>query len=510
MKTAVLTNKIHVIFINAPKQMYWANRMKLLTMFWLIPSMIFSQINTRTAFEPVINWPSESTLGYIYNKSSFTDTSDFTLKGGIIMSVNGGAIDVSGGVGTFDHYATILTPHSFSNYTVTMDNKMINAPSSTSYGVGLGLKSINQLFPQDIFGWVNLSTGAVPGQIFLYNSSGTPLSSSSGTITWSTNDVIRQTFALADTVITYTVQNITSGGSALSLSITYFNSLYTSLTRPNASKFAIFEIGGSFQIQALSVNITDKTNTNIVVASDSKFGYYAGSWALAWPALMNASYPTVTKCSGSGDMAAHGVQQIYNLSLLNPRYLIWEYGSNDLRDNVPLTIVEAYSDSIYNYFTARGTTVNFILVPESSGSSQNLFDLWYRSHYPCNYISAVWDSLSINNIIKPVYTSGDGIHLSAAGHAKIAQALQISGKFNLQNVSNSQTAEWTGAVNNEWSNSANWKCGQIPSNSTLVIINGGKPNYPLIIADVTIKSITVNTGAVLNVSPGVSVTITGL
>ena len=142
--------------------------LKLLTILLLMPSMMFGQaIGSLSTC-----WPSERPLGYIYNRSSFANTADFTLKGGMTMSSNGSAINIGGGAGTFDRYATLLTPHSFSNYAITMDVKMINAADNSSYGVGIGLRSINASFPEDIFGWVNLSTVSTPGQLLLYNSSG--------------------------------------------------------------------------------------------------------------------------------------------------------------------------------------------------------------------------------------------------------------------------------------------------------------------------------------------------
>lgn len=70
------------------------------------------------------------------------------------------------------------------------------------------------------------------------------------------------------------------------------------------------------------------------------------------------------------------------------------------------------------------------------------------------------------------------------------------------------TAEWTGAADTDWNNAGNWKCMQIPGTTTEVVINGGLPNYPAILSDVTIKKLTLNTGATLNVNPGVKLTVT--
>lgn len=71
------------------------------------------------------------------------------------------------------------------------------------------------------------------------------------------------------------------------------------------------------------------------------------------------------------------------------------------------------------------------------------------------------------------------------------------------------TTEWTGAVNTDWFNAANWCCGLVPGPSSKVVINSGKPNYPLVTSNTTIWSLRVNAGAVFNVAGGVKVTAQG-
>ncbi len=73
----------------------------------------------------------------------------------------------------------------------------------------------------------------------------------------------------------------------------------------------------------------------------------------------------------------------------------------------------------------------------------------------------------------------------------------------------SNATQWTGAVSNNWFNPANWCCGQIPGPMSNVVINNGKPNYPMVTADITIWSIRVNTGAYFNVAAGVKVIAQG-
>ena len=69
-------------------------------------------------------------------------------------------------------------------------------------------------------------------------------------------------------------------------------------------------------------------------------------------------------------------------------------------------------------------------------------------------------------------------------------------------------AEWTGELSTNWFDGGNWKCGTVPGPGFEVVVNAGKPNYPVITSNTTIKKLTVNSGASVNVSTGVTLTIT--
>jgi Zn-dependent metalloprotease len=66
---------------------------------------------------------------------------------------------------------------------------------------------------------------------------------------------------------------------------------------------------------------------------------------------------------------------------------------------------------------------------------------------------------------------------------------------------------WTGAVNTDWFNAQNWSCGVAPSSNSDVLVEAGKSNYPIITSDISVRSITVCTGARIEVAPGVKVNI---
>ena len=59
---------------------------------------------------------------------------------------------------------------------------------------------------------------------------------------------------------------------------------------------------------------------------------------------------------------------------------------------------------------------------------------------------------------------------------------------------------WTGAVDNDWNNPANWACGQLPSLTTNVLIANGKPHYPTVSNDIaTCKNLTIQNAASVTV-----------
>ena len=68
-------------------------------------------------------------------------------------------------------------------------------------------------------------------------------------------------------------------------------------------------------------------------------------------------------------------------------------------------------------------------------------------------------------------------------------------------------ASWLGATNAAWENPANWSCGQLPDANTDVVLIAGKPNYPVLNSNVSVRSLEVRPGSSLNVNTGFKLTI---
>jgi hypothetical protein len=67
---------------------------------------------------------------------------------------------------------------------------------------------------------------------------------------------------------------------------------------------------------------------------------------------------------------------------------------------------------------------------------------------------------------------------------------------------------WIGNNSISWNDPLNWSCGSVPDLYTDVVINPGTLFNVTIDSDITIRSLTLNTGAVVNVAPGVTITVT--
>lgn len=78
--------------------------------------------------------------------------------------------------------------------------------------------------------------------------------------------------------------------------------------------------------------------------------------------------------------------------------------------------------------------------------------------------------------------------------------------WKLQPAVNAST--WTGAVSTEWANAANWSNG-VPGPDSQVTIPAGAPRYPLVSGTVTVRQLTVASGASTQLAPGASLQVNG-
>ena len=216
----------------------------------------------------------------------------------------------------------------------------------------------------------------------------------------------------------------------------------------------------------------------------------------------------------------------------------------DANDNV--TDVVGLGGSTASYTFAAGTGVaggdftgfapnasGFAGVSRTAATDNNAGSDWVQSNTPAplqtigtynggyieNVIPVAWSpatGLFTNAALTIPYVSGD----LAVVFAKPTVTTTYTGQATFAGCTASNTAivtalpagtlEWTGNANTDWTNPGNWKCGIVPVITSDVIINSGRPNYPLITLDVEVKSLTAKPGASVTVATGFTLKLNGL
>lgn len=136
------------------------------------------------------------------------------------------------------------------------------------------------------------------------------------------------------------------------------------------------------------------------------------------------------------------------------------------------------------------------------------------------------DANSIN--VAPVFVSATDLHLVPASncnlHRRGTPLAGVTVDFDNDTrsttkpdmgadeiiISTTGTMTWTGAVSTDWFDVRNWANCEIPGPTSNVVINGSLPNYPNVSANVTINSLTLNTGSSLTAATGVIITLLSL
>ena len=136
-------------------------------------------------------------------------------------------------------------------------------------------------------------------------------------------------------------------------------------------------------------------------------------------------------------------------------------------------------------FTNASITVNWLAADVDAGATTANFKAG-------NYSASSW---TLPTTVSPLATSIQATGVTAFGDIAVGELITAY--------------SWTGSLNTNWSNAANWSSLAVPNASTNVTIPTGVSNYPILSAStVQINNLTVQTGAALTIS-GVTLQISG-
>ncbi|MFN3753521.1 T9SS sorting signal type C domain-containing protein [Flavobacterium sp.] len=115
-----------------------------------------------------------------------------------------------------------------------------------------------------------------------------------------------------------------------------------------------------------------------------------------------------------------------------------------------------------------------------------------------------------------VLTSSGATSAAAVGTYAITPSSVTGGTFSVSNynvnyvdgtLTVSADITWTGSTNTNWTTASNWSCGTVPSSVSDVTISNAA-NFPEISSDVTINSLTLDSGTTLKVNSTYDLTVT--
>lgn len=342
-------------------------------------------------------------IGDIYNKNTWANTSDFTTFGDATVSLSGSYINIGSATnGSFNNYIKFSRVTNLNKYRMVIEFKVINAPSSTTFGVGLGLRSANSI-AGDVFqyvGRIGLPSTVGGKRINIETGGITYTSRFAGTTDFSfaQNDILRLTVEQDGNVVTCSYLNLTTGNNQVG---SYTFPALVAPFLPNTGNFVIHMFGGTYEMRKLVVESKDYENAKLICVGDSKtVGYFADSFATSFSNQLVAYSRGVSVNAGGNDKTAEVLLKIPELIALNPKRVLLNIGSNDKRKSVTFATWQANYDSIVSQLETAGIEVWHLL--QLNETSLTFTD--YNSH-----ITSTYDSSKIIDA-GVVSLNADGVH----------------------------------------------------------------------------------------------------
>jgi lysophospholipase L1-like esterase len=382
-------------------------------------------IGTVSGLQPAIDAKQENTNGMIYSKSYFADLSDFTMVG-TGFTANNGVINFQGSAGNFANY--LLLNNKFTtdeNLVFEVEYRQNAAPSATTQGLSVGLKSSNtvagaRFSVAALFGngttantqIFNPETGAsITGVVTNAASNHTP------------GEVLKLTLSRTGSMLSVVAQKM----GVAPFGQNAYNSLTTAATwsLPNNGQLAIFGNGGNIDI--LSINIYSKTSRNnlaLFIGDSKTYGLYANSLTTRYPNLVGQYYgKNVAVFAGSGDETKDALLSIDGeLAYCKAKYGIINIGRNDAQRGVSAATYQANYTAIRNKIVAAGLIpVHLLPIPETS-YDQTALKAWIVSTFASDAQidpSVGWSNTTMLN--------ADGVHPTVDGMRYIAKRIIDSG-----------------------------------------------------------------------------------
>lgn len=377
-----------------------------------------------------------SIYGNRYNKSSWTDLSDFQNNGATVAVVNS-QLAFTGGAPDYSQWMAIPDGTCLEKWEVIARLSV----SSNGSGFAIGSRSYYVTgTPRWLIASFNTGTGIL--SIGVHGTPGPVLVvSSTVPLTFSTTDILEVTISQFGLNAKASIRNVTTSSAAVILQYTYTTDPVTvTYTMPNTSYMAIIPLGGNFSVSFLQWNVLESRNAEVLLLGDSLLkGYYCTGFGSRYADLLNSFYTPTIVAAGGGDTTAFAlvrIPEIINLAPVRVEILI---GARDVEIGTPSATTIANYDSIVSQLVAAGIEV-FHLV--------GVFIAAINQTPLVNHIISTYDPSKIINCYVATQQAGiqifDNSHLNDLGELVLLETTLNANKlgggtFTEQNVIRNQT-----------------------------------------------------------------------
>ena len=364
-------------------------------------------------------------LGSILNQTNWTSLSGYTPNGAT-PSVTGGALVFTGGTNASKQTLDYNGYTNLERWTMSA-TFTVGTPGAATWGIGIGSDQKQVAINYSMMASMDASTGANRGKVSLYNNVGTDFGGAYGTtatsttaLTFSAGDSVQLSVERIQSNVIVNARNLTTETAPVSLSVSV--PTVVSSTTPTLNvigNFAIFNLGGTQTVTALSISSDEPVGVDVLGLGDSKLqGYNTPLVANSFMTLLQNQFTTVN-AGAAGAQTADILNVLPQIIALKPKTVVLEIGSNDVRGSVSPATYEANYASIVSQLVAAGIKVYNLPLIESSVDLTTL-NTYITSTYPTTTIPDPLSSYSANLAV----VIADGIHPNALGHQIIAQAIQ--------------------------------------------------------------------------------------
>lgn len=358
---------------------------------------------------------------------NFANLTNWLQEGkGTNFVVSGNALHITGDTNTFLNYLSYTNYYTAAdNWTMTCHAKFLTTNTSTSFGLGLGLRGANPLADNNV--WIQYDTAN--GAMYLFNtwagSTNAP-TAVNGTVaseTWpsgATNDFYYIELKKRGWTLTTTISNETS--AAWQLYAHTFDSGSTNWgLMPYTAKPAIWAAGGGQVVSNFTFTVSGTFPCQLLMVGDSiTQGYYTTAGNDTVFAKVKREVPSAGLLAAAADTTAMVLLRTNEINLFKPKNVVLNIGVNDIGFGVATATWQTNLVNLYGGITATGT--KWVVRPNciSSADDSALAD-FVRLNWPANNID-LYNATKTNSTfrLRAIYAYTDGIHLSSTGQCVYA------------------------------------------------------------------------------------------